>query len=74
MKLNNINHCGNDEFKNYIDFKENLIINLDKSKDLNKESFINTNEYDGKSNISNTENENYYYINIPNNYISYIFL
>jgi len=57
MKLNNINHCGNDEFKNYIDFKENLIINLDKSKDLNKESFINTNEYDGKSNISNTEND-----------------
>lgn len=59
MKLNNINNCLNDEFKNYIDFKENYIINLDKSENINKESFINTNEYeyDGKSNISNTEND-----------------
>ena len=62
MKLNNINNGENDEFKNYIDFKESQLINLDKSKEINIKNFINTNEfeYDGKSNISNTENDKDY--------------
>jgi len=67
MKSNNINNFTNDDFKNEIDFKENHIINLDKNKDINKESFINTNEYeyDGKSNIYNKEND----INDNDNFI-----
>jgi hypothetical protein len=65
MKSNNINNFEINDFNNYIDFKENYIINFDKNKNknininINKESLINTNEYefDGKSNISNKEND-----------------
>jgi hypothetical protein len=63
MKLINDDNCINNDFNNYIDFKENHLIN-----------FINTNEFEfeRKSNISNKEDNIYYNDNyiINNNELS----
>ena len=58
MKLNNINKCIKDDFKNNKNFIDNHIFNFDKNKDKYKENIINTQEYDydGQSNINSKEN------------------